>query len=193
MENNLVRNSSRNVRVYVNRDIRFSQVRCIDKDNENIGVINTSEALSLAIKSGLDLVQVSPFRKGDIPTCKIIDHGKYKYEMSKKDKERRKKQRESTIKVKEIKFRPNTELNDLKTKAAQASKFIADGCRVKVVVTFKGREMSHKNVAHNRLGAFLDFIDGDVFIVNEPQMDGRFLFTVIGGKLQPNERMEKVS
>jgi len=107
-------NKNNNGRVYVNRDIRAREVRCIDHNDENVGVISTYKAIKMAEDAGLDLVQVSPPSKDKdkIPICKIVDSGKFKFELSKRNKERAKKQRESHIKVKEIKFRPSTGTHD---------------------------------------------------------------------------------
>lgn len=137
-------------------------MRCIDQNDDNHGVIPFHQALKMAEDAGLDLVQVS-YARNQPPTCKILDYGKYKYEMSKKEKEQNKKQRESIIKTKEIKMRPCTEINDLKTKARQAAKFLADGCRVKVVVRFKKHEMRLLSTGQDKHYEFLtsvkDFLD----------------------------------
>jgi translation initiation factor IF-3 len=143
-------------RSFVNHEIRAKNVRCIDKDNKNIGIISKIAAIRLAEKDGLDLVQVSG--KGDTPTCKIIDYGKYQYEQSKKQKLAAKKQRESSTKTKEIKFRPCTGINDLKIKAKKAATFLNDGCKIKVSVVFKGRERAHQGVAQDTLNTFIDLI-----------------------------------
>ena len=170
-----------NNRVYINDQIRATSVRCINKDNENIGVISLREAIRMAHNSGLDLIQISPSNDG-IPICKITDYGKYKFELSKKQKERARKQRESIVKQKEIKFRPNTDINDLQIKARMASKFINDGCRVRVSIRFKGREMSHKYIAEDRFNEFLDYMDVGVNILNEPQIDGKVMVALLAAK-----------
>lgn len=160
-----------NNRVFINRNIRAKEVRCIDQDEKNLGVIKTFEAISLAQAAGLDLVMISA-SDNKIPVCKIIDSGKYKYDMSKKQKDIARKQRESTVKVKEIKFRPTTDINDLKTKAKHAEKFLSDGCKIKVSIKFKGREMSHKNIAYDRIFEFVNLI-GIAQVDENPRMDGR--------------------
>ena len=171
-------------RVYINRDIRAREVRCRDKDNENVGVISIEKALSMAEEAGLDLIQISPSTNSSVPICRITDYGKYKFELSKKNKERAKKQRESAVKQKEIKFRPCTSLNDLQTKARMASKFLTDGCRVRVCIKFKGREMAHKFVAEDRFEEFLSYIEADVNILNEPSMDGKAMIALLVCKSQ---------
>jgi translation initiation factor IF-3 len=107
-----------------------------------------------------------------IPVCKILDSGKYKYDLSKKQKDMARKQRESAVKVKELKFRPSTDINDLKTKAKQAEKFLLDGCKIKVSIKFKGREMSHKNIAYDRIFEFVNLV-GIAQVDEDPRMDGR--------------------
>ena len=182
MKNN--RSNKKNNRVYVNRDIRAREVRCL-KGEENFGVIPIGKAIRMAEDDDLDLVQISPPHDG-IPTCRITDYGKYKFELSKKTKERNKKQRESAIKQKEIKFRPNTDINDLQTKARMASKFISEGCRVRVSIKFKGREMSHKFIAEDRFQEFLECMDVAVSILNEPTMDGKSMVALLAAqKKQP--------
>lgn len=143
----------------VNYQIRAKKVRCINNNNANLGVIDTVEAMKLANKVGLDLIQISNPKNGDPPVCKISDYGKYKYDLSKKQKLQEKKQRESIIKTKEIRFRPSTDANDLQVKARQAAKFLLSGHKLIVSVFFKGREFSHKDRAQNRLADFLDLVN----------------------------------
>lgn len=174
-------NNRNSDRLFINYSIRAQKVLCIDHNNVNLGVISLSEALSLAQASGLDLVQVSPPSKDRAPTCKILDSGKYKYELSKKKKETDKKQRESIIKTKEIKFRPTTDLNDLKTKARKVEEFIEEGCRVKVTITFKGREISHQEVAFKTLREFMDLLP-QLQTLGKPSLDRKDLSVFIGKK-----------
>jgi len=184
--------SNKNNRVYVNRDIRAKEVRCLDKNNDNIGVISIGKAIMMAENDNLDLIQISPSNDG-IPICRITDYGKYKFELSKKNKERAKKQRESAIKQKEIKFRPNTDINDLQTKARLASKFIAEGCRVRISIKFKGREMSHRFIAEDRFQEFLDCMDVDVSILNEPTMDGKAMVALLAAQNKKSSKVERAS
>lgn len=161
---------------FVNRNIRAYQVRCIDAEG-NHQVIKTQEALELAEKQGLDLVQISK-GKEDIPTCKILDYSKFKYEQSKKEKLAKKKQRENAIKVKEIKFRPSTGENDLKTKAKHAQEFIDDGHKLKITIVFKGREMAYRDVASETLDTFIGFLSNAVYEA-KPSISGRFMSAMI--------------
>jgi translation initiation factor IF-3 len=163
---------------FVGRQIRASEVMCIDHENVNRGVISTDEALSIAKTSGLDLVQVSPGSRDKAPTCRVLDYSKYKYELSKKEKSAKKKQRENAIKIKEIKFRPVTGDHDLQIKAKQAQGFVDDGHRIKVTIVFRGREMSHKEVAIETLRSFVDMIDGAI-LTSSPSMTGRHMCAFI--------------
>lgn len=174
-------NVSKSVHVNVNRGIRAPNVLCINKNNENIGVIPTNKAIKLAEDDGLDLVQVS-MTKDKIPTCKIIDYGKYKYEQSKKQKLNEKKQRESIIKCKQIQFRPNTSENDLQIKAKKAADFLNEGCHVKVCVLFKGREQTHSSIVYERFNTFLrivndhNLLDGHLAkMIDGPKMESKSL------------------
>lgn len=174
-------NNKNQDRLIVNHQIRAPKVLCINQNNDNLGLISLSQAIALAQEQGLDLVQVAPGGKDNIPACKILDSGKYKYELSKKKKEADKKQRESIIKTKEIKFRPTTDLNDLKTKARKAEEFIEEGCRVKVSITFKGREISHQEVAHDTLNIFMEFAP-DLQMIGKPSFDRRDLTVFLSKK-----------
>lgn len=182
--NNNKKGSQRD-RHFVGRQIRSSEVMCIDDQNVNHGVISIQDALRLADNSGLDLVQVSTPARGKAPTCRIIDYSKFKYEQSKKEKASQKKQRENAIKIKEIKFRPVTDENDLRIKAKQVQSFVDDGHRIKVTITMKGREMSHKEVAFETFGKFVEMLDS-VEVINEPSMAGRSMCAVIA-RSQPDK------
>jgi len=160
--------------------IRAREVRCIDNNNNNLGVIPIQEAVEIASKAGLDLVQISPAKNNDAPVCKIIDYGKYKYDLSKRQKENAKKQRETSVKTKEIKFRPTTGINDLRVKASHAEKFINDGFKVKVTITFKGREMAHKEVGYETLQRFVELVS-NMELISQPSLQGRML-SVMGSK-----------
>ena len=157
---NQTRNFNRNVpaKDCINAAIRAPRVLCIEDSGKNLGVIPTSEALLLATNSGLDLVLVSPAVNGKPPTCKIMDYGKHKYEESKKAKAAAKRQRETEIETKEIKFRPTTDTNDLKTKARKAMEIIEGGDQVRVIMTFKGRQLTHKEIGEATLQEFITLV-----------------------------------
>ena len=131
----------------MNGAIRAPQVRCIDPDGEQLGVLDTREAISKAEDFGLDLVEVQP--NVDPPVCKILDYGKYKYEAQKRANEARKKQK--IIEVKEIKLRPNIDEHDYQVKMRNVVKFLGGGDKVKVTLRFRGREMAHQELGANVL------------------------------------------
>nr|WP_231117135.1 translation initiation factor IF-3 [Pseudodesulfovibrio alkaliphilus] len=124
-----------------NERIRIPKVRVVDEDGEQLGVLDTRDALDRAREKGLDLVEVAP--NADPPVCKIMDYGKFKYQQQKKLQEAKKKQ--TVIKIKEVKFRPKTDEHDYQTKLGKILKFLDDGDRCKVTVFFRGREIVHKD------------------------------------------------
>jgi len=153
----------------------YSQnILLIDENNVNCGDVPFRSALDRADSLGLQLVQVSPGSRDRGPTCKILDFSKFKYDMQKKEKLAKKKQRESSSKVKEIKFRPSTDINDLRIKAKQAEEFIDEGHKVKITITFKGRELMHANKAHDTMNSFLDLVE-NMEMTSPPSMSGRSL------------------
>lgn len=155
----------------INEQIRDKEVRLIGTDGEQLGIMSAKEAMKLAMEADLDLVKIAPGAQP--PVCKIIDYGKYRYELARREKEAKKKQR--TIEIKEVRLSPNIDENDLNTKASAARKFITKGNKVKVTLRFRGREMSH--VAHSRhiLDDFAAKL-ADVAVVDKPsKMEGRSL------------------
>lgn len=137
----------------VNDQIRAREVRLIADTGEQIGVISTMEARRRANAVGLDLVAINI--KDGVPICKILDFGKFKYEQSRKDKENKAKARESRVELKEIQLRPTTDSNDLMVKAKRAQGFLEDGDKVKVVMKFKGREITHVDVGFTVMQEFM--------------------------------------
>lgn len=163
--------------------IRSPKVICIDHNNINHGEIPIEQAVKIATDAGLQLVQVSvaksaPNAASPIPTCRILDYSKFRYEFEKRQKAQQKKQRENAIKFKEIKIRPATDDNDLKIKAKAAQSFIEEGNRVKVSVWLKGRELSHKDLAIQQLKTFVSFIP-NATLSNEPQIDGKRISAIL--------------
>lgn len=163
----------------INHQIKAPKVLCIDCNNDNIGIIDTYKALKLANEQGLDLVQIA-VSVDRTPTCRITNYGKFKYEQSKKQKAAAKSQRESVSKIKEIKFRPSTDVNDLKTKANKAAEFLDEGHKVKISILFKGREISYQEVAYETLNTFLNLIP-TMQVIEKPLVIGRVL-SVLGQK-----------
>jgi translation initiation factor IF-3 len=144
-------------------------VRAISPDGEQLGIIKVEEALEKAQEHGLDLVEVAP--NADPPVCKIMDYGKYRYEESKKEHQRKKKQ--ATVTLKEIKLRPKTEEHDLNHKAKQLKKFLDDDCKVKVTVMFRGREITHPEQARALLDKVLEIVGDEVQVEQPPKFEGR--------------------
>lgn len=166
-----------NKRYVFGRFIREPKVYCIDQTNNNLGLIDTVDALKRAHDAGLELVMVSQGKRGKPSTCKILDFGKFKYDQEKRDKVVKKKQRENAIKIKEVKFRPTTEDNDLLTKARQLQKFMEDGNRLKVTITFRGREMAHREIGMDKMRKFAQMISANYDA--EPSMSGRNLNAIL--------------
>ena len=162
----------------VNGAIRAPQVRCIDPDGEQLGVLDTKDAISKAEDFGLDLVEVQP--NVDPPVCKILDYGKYKYEAQKRANEARKKQK--IIEVKEIKLRPNIDEHDYQVKMRNVVKFLSGGDKVKVTLRFRGREMAHQELGANVLTRVREETDEIAKIEAMPKMEGRQMIMVLAPK-----------
>ena len=162
----------------VNGAIRALQVRCIDPDGEQLGVLDTRDAISKAEDFGLDLVEVQP--NVDPPVCKILDYGKYKYEAQKRANEARKKQK--IIEVKEIKLRPNIDEHDYQVKMRNVVKFLNGGDKVKVTLRFRGREMAHQEIGANVLTRVREETEEIAKIEAMPKMEGRQMIMVLAPK-----------
>ena len=162
----------------MNGAIRAPQVRCIDPDGEQLGVLDTREAILKAEDFGLDLVEVQP--NVDPPVCKILDYGKYKYEAQKRANEARKKQK--IIEVKEIKLRPNIDEHDYQVKMRNVNKFLSGGDKVKVTLRFRGREMAHQELGANVLKRVREETDEIAKVEAMPKMEGRQMIMVLAPK-----------
>ena len=150
----------------------------IGPDGAQLGIVSAREAMAKAQEAGLDLVKIAPQAKP--PVCKIIDYGKYRYELARKEKEARKKQK--TIDVKEVRLSPNIDTNDLKTKVNAARKFLSKGDRVKVTLRFRGREMSHMQSSRHILDDFAEKL-ADIAVVDKPsKVEGRSLVMFLSEK-----------
>ncbi|MGO5052084.1 translation initiation factor IF-3 [Lachnospiraceae bacterium LCP25S3_G4] len=162
----------------INEQIRDKEVRLIGEDGEQLGVVSAKEAMKLALEAELDLVKIAPTAKP--PVCKIIDYGKYKYELTRKEKEAKKKQK--TVDVKEVRLSPNIDTNDLNTKVNNARKFIEKGNKVKVTLRFRGREMAHMHSSKHILDDFAETLK-DVASVEKPaKLEGRSISMVLTEK-----------
>ena len=158
-----------------NNRISSPEVQVIGSDGENLGVISTNEAISMARNQGLDLIEIAP--NANPPVCKIMDMGKYKYDAQKKANLAKKKQK--IIALKEIKMRPVTETHDYEFKVKNAKKFIAKGDKVKFTIRFKGRELQHSSLGNE----LMDKIKQDMETVGrvelQPKFDGKQMIMVI--------------
>jgi translation initiation factor IF-3 len=154
----------------MNEKIRSKEVRLIDNEGTNHGVVPTSKALEMADEAGLDLVLISPNQAP--PVAKILDYGKYKYEMAKKAKEAKKKQH--VVEVKEVKVRYKIDTHDYEVRLKSVRKFISQGNKVKIVVMLRGREMQHSNLAFELANRFLtDLANDPIQIEKKPMLEGR--------------------
>jgi translation initiation factor IF-3 len=164
----------------INREIRAAKVRVIDKDGAQVGVLTLSEALFKAEQSGLDLVEISP--GAEPPVCKIIDYGKFRYQLTKKEKESKKSQHQ--VKVKELKVKPNTDEHDLQVKLKHAKEFIAKGNKVRVTCMFRGREMMHPEFGERIVQRLCEELAEVATAESPAKMMGRSLSVVLapGGK-----------
>jgi translation initiation factor IF-3 len=159
----------------VNEDIRVPQVRLIDQDGEMQGVMTARDALLRAYAIGMDLLEISP--NADPPVCKILDYGKYKYELQKKKNEAKKRQR--VIEIKEIKVRPNIDENDYQVKMRAMKTFIDEGDKVKVTLRFRGREMAHQDIGIKVLERIRAELELTTKVEQMPRMENRQMIMVL--------------
>ncbi|WP_252315661.1 translation initiation factor IF-3 [Sinobaca sp. H24] len=161
--------------VKLNDGIRAREVRLIDANGDQLGVKSKSEALELAQKANLDLVLVAPNAKP--PVCRIMDHGKFRYEQQKKDKEARKKQK--IINIKEVRLSPNIEEHDYNTKLRNARKFLDKGDKVKAAIRFRGRMITHSDIGKKVLDRLAKDCEDVSTIETKPKMEGRSMFLIL--------------
>ncbi|RLC01517.1 MAG: translation initiation factor IF-3 [Deltaproteobacteria bacterium] len=163
----------------MNKGIRASQVRVVGSDGEQIGIMPIEEALGIAGGEDLDLVEVSPDAKP--PVCKIMDYGKYKYELTKQKQGAKKRQK--GFQIKEIKVRPKTGDHDLETKVRHMEKFIGKRDKVKVTLVFRGREFKLKEQANAVLEKIVSMTEAFATVEQPPKFEGRFITMLLGPKL----------
>ena len=162
----------------INEQIRDKEVRVVGADGEQLGIMSAREANALAREADLDLVKIAPTAKP--PVCKIIDYGKYRYELARREKEAKKKQK--VIDIKEVRLSPNIEDNDLNTKVNAARKFITKGDKVKVTLRFRGREMAHMQSSKQILDVFAEKLS-DVAVIEKPaKLEGRSIIMILAEK-----------
>lgn len=162
----------------VNDEIRSPQVRLIDAEGRQLGVVAILEARRMSAESGLDIVEVSP--EANPPVCRIMDYGKYKFQMSKRKAAAKKKQKQ--VQIKETKLRPATEAADYQVKLRNIIKFLDNGDKAKVTVRFRGREMSHPELGTQLLTRMIADLADHGIIEQQPKFEGRQIVMVLGPK-----------
>lgn len=162
----------------VNEQIRDKEIRLIDAEGNQAGIMSAREAQALASNSNLDLVKVAP--KAKPPVCRIMDYGKYKYELAKKEKEARRNQK--IINVKEVRLSPNIEQHDLEVKANQASRFLKNGDKVKVSLRFRGRELGNINLGREVMQSFRELLADNSQVEKHAKLEGKQMIMVLAPK-----------
>ena len=162
----------------INEQIRVNKVNVIDENGEKKGLMDTRDALELAFSKKLDLVMVSP--NPQMPVCKIMNYGKYKFEQAKREKEARKKQK--AVEVKEIRITPNIEQHDFEFKAKNARKFIEDGNKVKITLKFRGREVNYIKLGEEVLNKFIEELSEIAVPEKKPILEGKNMFIILAKK-----------
>jgi len=176
-------NRNREPDIRYNRYIRAREVRLIGADGQNLGVVDTRDAVSKAQEAGYDLVEISP--NADPPVCRVMDYGKHKYELDKRKKDAKKKQ--SVVKVKEVKFHANVEEHDYATKIRHAREFLEEGNRVKCTLWFRGRENTHTEIGFELYERIKEDIEDIAHAEQEPKLAGKNLSML----LSPGSKKKK--
>ncbi|MEY8339487.1 translation initiation factor IF-3 [Lachnospiraceae bacterium 62-35] len=162
----------------INEQIRDKEIRLIGENGEQLGIMSAKDAYKMAQEAELDLVKIAPMAKP--PVCKIIDYGKYCYELARKEKEAKKKQK--VIEVKEVRLSPNIDTNDLNTKTNAARKFLEKGNKVKITLRFRGREMAHMSKSRHILDDFAESLS-DIAVIDKPsKVEGRTMVMFLTAK-----------
>ncbi|WP_199753413.1 translation initiation factor IF-3 [Luteimonas cucumeris] len=161
-----------------NQEIRVPRVRVLDVEGEMVGVLSRDEALAMAEEQGLDLVEIQP--NADPPVCRIMDFGKYKFELQKKANAAKKKQKQ--VEIKEMKFRPVTDEGDYQIKLRNMRRFLEEGDKIKVNIRFRGREMSHQELGREMAARIEADLGEDIVIESRPRLEGRQMVMMIAPK-----------
>lgn len=172
--------------VLTNEEIRFKEVRVIDNEGKQLGIMSSEQALVNAYNRGLDLILISP--NAQPPVCRIADFGKYRFEQDKREKEAKKKQ--NIVEVKEVQLSCRIETHDFETKVKHAVKFLSEGNKVRVVLRFKGREMSHQQLGRDTLDNFRDAVSEYGSVEKAPVLDGKNM-TMVVSPLREKDKREK--
>jgi translation initiation factor IF-3 len=162
----------------INEQVRDREIRLIGSNGEQLGIMSARDAMKIAREAELDLVKIAPHAKP--PVCKIIDYGKYRYELARKEKEAKKKQK--TIDIKEVRLSPNIDKNDLNTKINHARKFLSKGDKVKVTLRFRGRELAHVNSSKVILDDFAKAVEDIAVVEKKPKFEGRSMTMFLSEK-----------
>ena len=162
----------------INGQIKAKEVQLISDDGEKLGMLPIARALEIAEEKKLDLVLVSP--NAQVPVCKIMNYGKYKFEQAKKEKEAKKKQK--VQETKELRITPNIEEHDFGFKAKNAKKFIEDGNKVKITVRFRGRELNNVKMGENVLNDFAKELEDVAVVEKSPKLEGKNMFIILAKK-----------
>lgn len=160
----------------VNEEIRSRQIRLIDDEGNQVGIINTADALTMAQEKGLDLVEVAP--NANPPVCRLMDFGKFMYNKSKRERQAKKAQ--TKVEVKEIQLRPKTGQHDIDFKVRDARRWLNKGAKVKVRIRFRGREVTHPEVARDLMAKVADTLKDVAVIEQEPAFEGRAMLMILG-------------
>ncbi len=163
----------------INEQIRDKEIRLIDADGAQLGIVSSRDAQLLADEKKLDLVKISPTAKP--PVCKIMDYSKYKFDVAKKEKEARKKQK--TIDIKELRLSPNIDVHDIQVKVKKAVEFLQHGDKVKVSIRFRGRELGHTDVAYKILHDFAEQVSEIGAVEKPPKMEAKTMAMFIAPKI----------
>lgn len=153
----------------INEEIRDKEIRVVSVDGGQLGIMSAKDALALALEKGYDLVKIAP--QAEPPVCKIMDYGKYKFELAKREKENRKNQK--VVNIKEVQLSPSIDTNDFNTKCNHAKRFLKNGDKVKVMVRFRGREVSHSEIGEVLLSRFSEQVSEFGTVERAPKLEGR--------------------
>lgn len=167
-----------NKELQINEEIRDKEVRVIDKDGSQLGVMPIAQAMARAAESNMDLVKIAPQAKP--PVCKIIDYGKYRFEQAKRDKEAKKNQH--VVDIKEIRLSLNIDTHDFNTKVGHASRFLKEGDKVKVSIRFRGREMGHPEQGHQIMRKFAEACSEIANVEKSSKLEGRNMLMFLAPK-----------
>jgi len=171
----------------VNERIRIREVRLIDENGAQVGIVQTRDALEMARERGLDLVEVAP--NAIPPVCRLMDYGKFRYEQSRKDRESRRHQH--VVELKEVRIRPKIDDHDLETKGRQAAKFLDGGDKVKLTVLFRGREMAHPDIGKALLDQLADQLRPHGALEQTPKLEGRSMTMIMNPLRQKQGQQER--